>query len=303
MYTCKECEAVFCSNKALTSHTKNVHNLSLIDYTIKHMYNGLTPLCLECGDKTKYVRFGKFCSRSCACARRNRTMKLKDCWQRIHGDAWEQRYDAWRAVISKNTSGENNPMYGHHHTEDACERIAKRTRGKTLTEIYGKEQADDIVQKISNSTSGSKNPAYGKVYNKGGKGIKGHYKGFFFRSLFEYSFMKHLENQGLTLGTDVDYECFTIPYMLDGRERTYRIDFYVPSQKIAYEVKPAYILKKLSPLIETKWNAAREYLQQRGIEFRVMTEHNFPKIAFLVARQDLDVVWKEETFKYFRASK
>lgn len=143
------------------------------------------------------------------------------------------------------------------------------------------------------------NPAYGKVYMNGGKSVKGHYKGHFFRSLLEYSFMKHLENEGLSLD-DVGYECFTVPYVLGGNERTYCIDFYVPSMNVVYEVKPAYVLKKPSPVNVAKWFAAREFFERRGLTFVIVTEHDFSKIEFKDALCDANVIWKEKTFKYFK---
>lgn len=44
----------------------------------------------------------------------------------------------------------------------------------------------------------------------------------------------------------------------------------------------------------------RELLNKHSIEFKVVSDADFPKIRFDLARQDLDVVWKEETFKYFK---
>jgi hypothetical protein len=178
--------------------------------------------------------------------------------------------------------------------------LNRANKGKTLDEIYGKECAAEIRQKLSDSRQGENNPAYGNVYFNGGKSVKGHYKGHFFRSLLEYSFMKHLEGMGFSLDVDVDYECFTIPYVLDGRNRTYRIDFFVKPENVAYEVKPSYVVNKPGTLQEAKWQAAIDHFGQLGIKFRVVSELDFQKIKFDVARQDRDVIWKEETFKYFR---
>lgn len=51
--------------------------------------------------------------------------------------------------------------------------------------------------------------------------LEGFDKGFFFRSLLEYSFMKHLEKRGFDLARDVRYERFRVPYVLNGTQRTY----------------------------------------------------------------------------------
>ncbi len=204
--------------------------------------------------------------------------------------------------MSDTTSGEKNPMYGRHDHVHGLQRYAKEKTGKTLEEVHGVELAKQIRAKRSVASTGKNNPAYGKVYHDGGKSVKGYYKGKFFRSLLEYSFMKHMESEGLSLDTDVDYECFSISYVFEDRSRTYCIDFYVRSRQVVYEVKPSYVIKKVSAINKAKWIAAREYFNQRGVEFRVVTELDFPKIVFDVARQDDDVTWKEETFKYFKGS-
>ena len=204
--------------------------------------------------------------------------------------------------MSEVTSGDKNGMYGRHDHVHGLRLCAQQSRGKTLEEIHGEEKAADIKLRISSALSGDKNPAYGKVYNNGGKSVKGYYKGRFFRSLLEYSFMKHLESVGVDLNTDVAYECFIIPFTFDDREKTYRPDFYVKSQNIVYEVKPSYVLKRPAHLQEVKWSAAREFLNQRGLQFAVVSERDFMKIDFATARQDADVVWKEETFKYFKGT-
>ena len=205
--------------------------------------------------------------------------------------------------MSEVTSGKKNGMYGRHDHVHGLKKFAKSRIGKTLEEIHGVEIAKRLRKQRSELFSGKGNPAYGKVYSNGGKSVKGHYKGKFFRSLLEYSFMKYLESQDLSLDVDVDYENFVVPFVFEERERTYRTDFYVKNQNVVYEVKPSYVLEEVSELNQAKWSAARELLTAKGIVFNVVTERDFPKILFDVARQDPNIVWKEETFKYFRGSK
>jgi hypothetical protein len=227
---------------------------------------------------------------------------LKLAWQKRYGDAWEERWNAWRKKMSDATSGDKNPMHGRHDHVHGLQRYAREKTGKSLEEVHGHELAAKIRQRRSETARGSNNPAYGKVYTNGGKSVKGYYKGLFFRSLLEYSFMKHLEVLSVNLHADVDYECFQVHFVHEGRDRTYKPDFYVRSHNTVYEIKPAYVLKKVPALQTAKWNAMREQLNLRGIEFRVMTDADFPKIAFDLARQDQDVIWKEETFKYFKGN-
>jgi len=152
-------------------------------------------------------------------------------------------------------------------------------------------------------SSGERNPAYGKIYFDGGKSVKGYYKGKFFRSLLEYSFMKHLESKGLSLESDVQYECFRVPFVFEGKNRTYHIDFHVFPERIVYEVKPAYVVKN-PPMIQlAKWNAAKVFCAERGLQFKVVTEKEFPKIRFKDAYDsDAEVKWDERTFKYFKTT-
>lgn len=183
----------------------------------------------------------------------------------------------------------------------ASEIISARNRsykGLTLEQIYGEEKARTIREKLSTSCRGERNPAFGKVYTNCGKSVKGYYKGHFFRSLLEYSFMKHLEKSGFNLDIDVSYESFRVPYEIEGRKRTYTIDFFVKNEKIVYEVKPYYALKTV--INQSKFDAALLFFGERNIEFRVVSERDFQKITFSEAFQDLDIVWKEDTFRYFK---
>jgi hypothetical protein len=158
-------------------------------------------------------------------------------------------------------------------------------------------------QSISARTKGELNPAYGKIYSDGGKSVKGRYKGKFFRSLLEYSFMKHLESRGFSLDVDVRYECFRIPFTFEGKNRTYHVDFHVVPEGIVYEVKPIYVVRNPPTLQLAKWEAAKLFCTERGLQFKVVTEEDFPKIRFKDAYDgDTEVEWDERTFKYFKAA-
>lgn len=267
--------------------------------------------CIKCKNQFEHSKYQIGRDHCLTCSKeRNRQrliernkISLKDQWKLKYGEAWEERYNTWLTKMSDVASGERNGHFGHHHTEAALERIACRTRGKTLEEIYGIERASDMKHRMSIALSGVNNPAYGKVYVNGGKSIKGYYKNLFFRSLLEYSFMKHLENIGISLHEDVDYECFQAKFLFENRERTYRPDFYVKSQKTVYEIKPSYVIKNPPKLQLAKWDAMRELLKPLNLTFVITSELDFPKIEFNVAKQDENVIWKEDTFKYFKETK
>lgn len=257
----------------------------------------------------------RFCNRSCS-----------NSWQHANGirkigfDITRCNYEKWIAKYGKDKADELDLCY-RKNMSDAIRKadmtyqnkIAKQTmkerneqtKGKKLEEIYGFEKAAEIRKKLSSLRKGSKNPAFGKSYAKGGKSIKGYYKEKFFRSLLEYSFMKHLESIGRSIDRDVEYECFTVPYLDEGIEKTYRVDFYDKVTNTVYEVKPSYILsvKSFCEAQIKKWEAAKEYFRILNIEFKIVTEENFRKISFDEALKDPDVIWKEETFSYFKRKK
>ena len=249
--------------------------------------------CEYC-DKDLHIRKSdkkRFCNKSCS-----------NSWQHANGvrkigfDISRGNYDKWIEKYGKEKADELDSNYrknmssairradmSHQH-EVARKMMVERnksTKGKKLEEIHGVEKAAEIRKKLSDATKGSKNPAYGKSYDKGGRSVKGHYKGRFFRSLFEYSFIKHLESLGRSIHNDIDYECFLIPYLDEGIQRTYKIDFYDKIDNIAYEVKPRYIFNvpKYFQIQSKKWNAAREFFSNRNIRFEIVTEEHFNKIS------------------------
>jgi len=251
----------------------------------------------------------RFCSQSC-----------RNCWQHSVGhrkvgfDPHISTYSYWVKKYGVEGANEKDQEYRKTMSETILsadmshqKEVARKLRiaynhscqGKTLEEIHGIEKAKMIREKISIKTRGSNNPAYGKVYMNGGKSVKGWYKGIFFRSLLEYSFMKFLEQKGISLKNDLECECFQVPYVFNNHERTYRIDFYVKSEKTVYEIKQFYALQQSSNII--KWQAANAYFEQRGLNFRVVTERDFLKIPFDVAYQDVDVIWNKKSFMYFKS--
>ena len=258
-------------------------------------------ICLNC--EKEFVMKGptsNHCSRKCITTTRNKNWAVGgEMWREKWGDDADVKMEEFRQKISAATSGEKNPMYGRN---DHAQALVNRNRarfGLTNLQIYGEEKAAEISKKISTSTAGEKNPAYGMVYARGGRSLKGYYKGKFFRSLLEYSFMKHLESTGFSLD-DIDYECFIVPWVNEeGTNRTCRPDFYNPALKTVYEVKQSYALSSCN----LKHEAAQSYFDDRGLTFKVVTENDFLKIKFEDALKDENIVWDERTFGYFDKSK
>lgn len=88
----------------------------------------------------------------------------------------EEHHSVWH-----NVSGENNPMYGKHHTEETRQRLKvlnsheasdelRKIRSENAKDeknpMYGKHHTDESREKISNSLSGENHPMYGKHFSK-----------------------------------------------------------------------------------------------------------------------------------------
>lgn len=251
----------------------------------------------------------RFCSKSCSNKSRHASGNLRSRGDSnpMHGrtiyEAWVQKFGeeeanrrlvAYKEKCKISNTGDSNGMFGKNHTETSRSKMSNAVLGKSLEQRWGQEKAEQYKNRLRLTMSGAGNPMYGKT-SSGGRSVKGTYKGLFFRSLMEYSFMKHLEGLGLDLATDVEYETIRVP--LD-EGHTYCTDFYVPSHKKVYEVKPSKVA--LSELNQRKFDAARKHLTALGLEFSVVTENDFKKIPFSEANQDNDLVFDERTFTYFQ---
>lgn len=255
-----------------------------------------TKECHNCGKE--FLMKGpasNHCSRNCITTTRNKKWAVGgETWREKWGEEADAKMEERRMKISAATSGEKNPIYGKPRPQSVKDAIS-RFHSRTDIEKYGEEKAAEISAKKSRAMTGEKNPAYGKVYSRGGRSVKGYYKEKFFRSLLEYSFMKHIESTGVSLD-DFDYENFLVPWVNElGVNRTYRPDFCHFASRTVYEVKQSYMV----PYYKLKHEAASLYLKERGLTFRVVTEKDFAKIKFEDALKDENVKWDERTFKYF----
>lgn len=101
--------------------------------------------------------------------------------------------------------------------------------------------------------------------------IKGWYKGIFFRSSYEYLFLKYLESNGISVMHDVKSNEPRIHYTWEGNEHVYIPDFYVEKMLTLFEIKSEYALAN-DPKAKAKCEAAQLYCDQRGIKFEIITE-------------------------------
>lgn len=180
-------------------------------------------------------------------------------------EVWIEKYGIEEANIRKeqhaNKSknfGSNNGMYG-----------------KSVYDIwlqkYGKEEADKRKQlmneKQSNSMLGEKNPMFGKPSPIGsGNGWSGHYKNYYFRSLIELSYLKHLLDNNIKFENG-ELKKYHIPYIINNVNKNYLPDFYLIDTKEIIEIKPKKLIQSYENKL--KFTAAKERL---GDKFKILTE-------------------------------
>jgi len=86
-------------------------------------------------------------------------ISIKEIWETNYGkEEADKRYEEWKNKI--NNSGENNPMFGKHHSEES---ILKNIANQPY---LGKPLPDWLKKKISEGTKGKNNPFYSKTHSK-----------------------------------------------------------------------------------------------------------------------------------------
>jgi len=75
-----------------------------------------------------------------------------------------------RKRLSEALGGENNPMYGKHHSKETKEKMSKRMNGEGNF-MFGKTHTKEARKKIRNNMTGEKNWNYGKSISEKHKQI------------------------------------------------------------------------------------------------------------------------------------
>jgi hypothetical protein len=133
----------------------------------------------------------------------------------------EDRGVEFRRKLSLKHSGENNPNFGGKYSHGFADNNPL-PKGSTYEEAFGVERANEMKAKISEKTSGSKNGMYGRPQPHGsGNGWQGWYKGDYFTSFLELSFMIACECKGIVYETLSSKKAYAIQYELDGVVRNY----------------------------------------------------------------------------------
>lgn len=253
-------------------------------------------ICPICKDELRYKTYMSWyssCKKNKPCGRCSAKTGSKKRWTK------ERRLER-----SKKYSGEGNPFYGKTHSKEFKEKYTEKRKtwnwkmqtdeyrnlqsklnsgknnffyNKSLYEVfvekYGKEIADskwnNRKEILSIKNEGKNNPMYGKPSPHGsGNGWSGWYKGWFFRSLKELSYMINVIERFNLQWKSVEKREFAIPYTdWKGTSRNYFPDFLIESKYIV-EIKP----KKLwnTPTILAKKNAAKVWCEKKGYKYKIV---------------------------------
>lgn len=166
-----------------------------------------------------------------------------------------------------------------------------RTGKKTIdvfVEKYGVDEGTirykDLTKKLGEHgfKSGSENPSFGKVPNNSGWSYKGWYKGLFFRSSLELLFIMDFEDRNGRLVLSAE-STFRMKY--EEGSRTYCPDFFDPVTNTIFEIKA----KRFLPENFAKFEAAKEFVKEKNLSFKIVTESD---VGYIESR----IVWMLRDF-------
>jgi hypothetical protein len=129
----------------------------------------------------------------------------------------------------------------------------------------------------------------------------GTYRGVRFRSLLELSVIRHLEDEGLVLGTTMLYEATRVPYG-KRKVRTYVVDLTLPESRTLVEVKPSSRVDNRNNL--AKRAGAEIWCLANGWSYVIVTEEELRQCGELLtletASEISEVVLNERALRALR---
>jgi hypothetical protein len=230
---------------------------------------------------------------------------------------------------NRDHGGDKNPFYGKHHNESSKEKIRNMDRSFTQTlsfkekaietlklswsdgkscydhwfEKYGKEIADqkllEIKKKHSINNTGAGNPMYGKPPTKGtGDGWSGWYKGWYFRSLLELSYVVGVLEPLNIKWESAEKSYLGMPYKdLNDNAKMYFADFLIDGYLLT-EIKPKKLIN--SPKVLAKRMAAEEFCKQNtNFSYQILTPEYLDSDTRLKLYNDKTIIFTSKSEKQF----
>ncbi len=195
------------------------------------------------------------------------------------GKTFEQLYGEEKAKKFKQNASER--MKSNPDSYKQIIEFNKYKKGKNYVQLFGNEKAEELYKKFSVAQKnvvrkpryGKDNPQFGKPAAEfSGRGWKGHYKGTFFRSVMELSFIVNYLNANNIKWESGEQTKHKIPYLsTENRNRNYFPDFITETEII--EVKPSRLLNFGNNL--NKKEAAIIFANQMNKQYKIYTEKDF----------------------------
>lgn len=321
METCKICSNQFKNLKALSTHFFNKHNLSSKEYYDKFLIKKNEGECNVCGKQTSYRNLGVGYLTNCSVECRDKNKDIKHDHLKGRKQSME--------VINKRIANINQfkkqkkleetvlKRYGVINVsklDSVKEKISIGNKGKKM--IRNKEWQEKIIDsKIKNETLNHSNETKLKIKNKinsyytnnlcrekyiskqnNSRYFSGWYKGLYFRSSLELSFL--YENRDINFTTCEKNEYMVI-YEIDNKQKAYYPDF--TDGVFIYEIKPKSLLNNKENTL--KINSA---IIKYGDFFKVITEIDTPylkKHKILELIDSLDIIVNENSLKILKTKK
>lgn len=244
-------------------------------------------------------------SRPCYSCRTKRLINSPKYLQKLN-EGVRKYQDKYRNSLIKRKCSEE--------TKEKLRKNAKILRGKDHPSYgksvysqwlikYGKEIADKKMnaakEKWSKSSSGVNNPMYGKPSPQGsGNGWSGWYKGWYFRSIHELSYMINVIEKHNHKWENAEQSKYGVPYMdWEGKQRTYFADFIIDG-KIMVECKPSRLHN--TPSVKSKQMGAVDFCEKNGLTYKIECPNLLSKEDVKTLRENNEIVFLkkyEEKYK------
>ena len=143
---CKICN-IEATGKKLSNHIQKVHSLTSMQYTVDYLLNRQQPMCLECGNETRYSSFSfkKYCTLHSSLA--------ESQGGRIggHSSSWNKgktkETDSRIAKVAESMCKSDNHFFGKKHTQGSRDKISltKLLSNESLQSRLDRRDCDFIL--------------------------------------------------------------------------------------------------------------------------------------------------------------
>jgi hypothetical protein len=294
MENCKICSKIFSNYKALSTHFNLKHNFTSKKYYDMFLLKKDENKCVVCNKETSYrninIGYLKNCSINC-----------RDNNKQIKRDYWKNKKQSELTIKKRinNTNQINKEVnrkktmlfkYGIDNPskiKEFMDKVSKKLIGrkykrsidwqtkiinskkKNGTTTHSLDTKEKIRISLNNFFSQNLNREKYMTKSNNKNHLGGWYKGIFFRSSLELSFLHNNSNKEYKSCENKEY---AIEYVVDEKIKVYYPDFTY--NNLIYEIKPTSLIKYGNNELKIK-NAKKRY----GDSYILITEKESPYIT------------------------